>query len=286
MLTYARTYHFKGGARYFAVFLAIVAFHCGAFAQADPVVDTVPVLKYEIDTTYQPPIREEEYNADEDSVNLVLDPPHEVKPEYFLRKEFTGGFTDTLRLKRVSDSALAGFMNDEAFWYANGLFKKKQPKQKKAFGGSPFFQTLLWLVIIGGFATFLVIYLHNSNAGLFRRSKTIRSIEEDAAETGNIFAINYNREIERAVQNSDYRLAVRLMYLRVLKELADRNMIQYKQDNTNFDYLLQLHPTPVYSDFHRLTRSYEYSWYGQFEIDREKFSTIKKDFEHFDKKLY
>ena len=114
---------------------------------------------------------------------------------------------------------------------------------------------------------------------------TIAASEEAIAETDNIFEINYQREIDKAVSNGNYRFAVRLMFLRLLKNLSDKKVIHYKQDSTNFDYLLQLHPTKYYHDFFRLTRNYEYSWYGQFDIDPEKFSLIRKDFENFDHNL-
>ena len=102
------------------------------------------------------------------------------------------------------------------------------------------------------------------------------------AETDNIFEINYQKEIDKAVSKGNYRFAVRLMFLQLLKNLSDKQVIHYRQDSTNFDYLLQLHQTRHYQDFFRLTRNYEYSWYGQFDIDPDTFSLIRKDFENFD----
>ena len=104
-------------------------------------------------------------------------------------------------------------------------------------------------------------------------------------ETDDIFAINYQKEIDKAVGMSNYRLAVRLMFLRLLRNLSDKKIIQYKQDSTNFDYMMQLRSTTIYPDFFRITRNYEYSWYGQFDIDKEKYSIIKKEFENFETKL-
>jgi hypothetical protein len=250
-------------------------------------LDTVKELKYEIVDTIvpaEPPVVVSQEGYSEESDDETKD-----KPEYFLRKEFTGGLADTLQFRRLPERAVKALREDEAFWYANEAFKKKEAAKKKKRGalgfiGQPFFQTLLWLIIIGGFATFLILYLHNSNVGLFRRSAAIAE-EETGIEASDIFAINYQKEIDKAVSTGNYRLAIRLMFLRLLRNLSDKNVIQYKQDSTNFDYMMQLRSTPMYSDFFRITRNYEYSWYGQFDIDKDKYSIIKNEFENFENRL-
>ena len=263
------------------VSLLFLLFCLFAMAQNGEKNDTTITLKYELDSTTTT-VEEEQAAVEPDSE----EPRGETStdPEFFLRKEFTGGNFDSLRLRQLPDSVMKRFREDNAFWYANEVFKKRQPKEQANFISHPFFQTLLWIIIIGGFAAFLILYLYNSNVGLFRRSRVIMAEESDT-ETEDIFAINYQREIDKAVEMGNYRLAVRLMFLRLLKNLSDKNIIQYKQDNTNLDYLSQLYPGGMYADFFRLTRNYEYCWYGQFEIDKEKFVVIKKDFDNFDRKL-
>lgn len=249
--------------------------------QTNGKIDTV--LKYELDTTIVPVLPDEEPPAEEkygeDQADEVV-----ADAEYFLRKEFTGGFSDSLILRNLPDSVMQRLRTDDAFWYANEVFEKKQQKQAKGFATHPFFQTLLWVIIIAGFATFLMLYLSSSNVGIFRKNNKIVT-EDDSVDTDDISAINYQKEIDKAVGMSNYRLAVRLMFLRMLKKLSDNNAIQYKPDSTNLDYLLQLQPTAMFKDFLKLTRNYEYSWYGQFEIDKEKFAVIKVDFDKFDGKI-
>ena len=260
-------------------------------AQSDPLqqkdkewTDTIKELRYEPDTTTQAEqpadtIKEEEYAAE-------INDENKDEKEYFLRKEFTGGLPDTLKFRRLPDNTIKALREDKAFWYANETFKKKGKKKKDvSFTAHPFFQTVLWFIIIGGFVTFLILYLYNSNAALFRKSSSIADEEMDAAETSDIFTINYQKEIDKAVGMSNYRLAVRLMFLRLLRNLSDRNIINYKLDSTNFDYMMQLRSTKLYRDFFRLARNYEYSWYGQFDIDKEKYSIIKNEFDNFEHKL-
>jgi hypothetical protein len=103
--------------------------------------------------------------------------------------------------------------------------------------------------------------------------------------TDNIFGINYQREIDKAVRDKDFRLAIRLMFLRLLKQLADKNIIHYKQDRTNLEYLQQLYTTNYYKDFFQATRNYEYSWYGKFPVSEEAFNKIRNEFDRLDKVL-
>lgn len=233
----------------------------------EPLQDTDTLEMIEEDTEYTPP-----------------DAPEERK-EYFLQKylQSSGGGPDSIQFRQLSDSFASALKKEDAFWYVDHSFEKKKKqakaKEKKSFMESQVFQTILWILIITGFVAFIVFYLANSNAGLFRKAnKSIRGDNENEEMPENIFEINYQREIDKAIQKKNFRLATRLMFLNLLKELSDRHIIKYQQDRTNFDYLMQLHGSKYYEDFFRLTRNYEYAWYGLFEIPDSKFELIKNDF--------
>lgn len=241
----------------------------------------------------------DEYNDD------YTEPPAEEKSGYFLHRWMEGYGMDSLLLRQLPDSVIQALKKDKDFWYADSVFKNQQrqgtmyaPQQNdsgrnrrieyrresddKEKTGNPFLQTLLWIVIIGGFVAFLIIFLSNSNVSLFRKKD--RRIDDDSAveETEDIFAINYQKEIDKAAAAGNYRVAIRLMFLRTLKNMAERNIIRYQPDRTNLDYLMQLSSTTYYNDFFRITRHYEYSWYGHFEVNQESYQLIKKEFENFD----
>lgn len=110
----------------------------------------------------------------------------------------------------------------------------------------------------------------------------------DTAEeqpTEDIFEMNFEKEIQKAVAEKNFRLAVRLLYLRTLRDLSDKNLISYTHEKTNADYLFQLAGTSYYKSFFRLTRDFEYTWYGQFELSQENFSFIQNDFSSFKQQL-
>lgn len=209
----------------------------------------------------------------------------QTRTDYFLKRWESGTDSITIDMRRLPDSAVAALRADDDFWYANYVFVKKKEEGGELSAPNRVYRSLLWFLIIGGFITFLVIYLVNSNVGLLRRSRSIHSEEEYTEEMDNIFAINYQKEIDRAIGVGNYRLAVRLLFLKLLRQLSDKNVIQYKQDRTNFDYLMQLSNTAWYKPFFRLARNYEYVWYGKFDIDDKQFDNIKNEFTNLERQL-
>jgi len=193
---------------------------------------------------------------------------------------------DTLELRHVPVSVMDSLKNDDAFWYANTKMKRKEERQTSNSHAPPWVKNLIWAIIVGAFLAALVWYLATSNILIFtKRQKQIVNPGDEQEMPEDIFAINYQKELDRAIGTEDYRLAVRLMFLRLLKNLSNRNIIQYKQGRTNFEYLSQSFSTGYYSDFFRLTRNYEYVWYGKFDVSPDAFRTIKMDFENFDHRL-
>lgn len=235
-----------------------------------------------------------------DSVNAIDEqlsaPPEEEMTDeesdqqenYFLNKsDYERG--ETL-WRNVPDSVVKRLKEDKAFWYADQDFIKKENKLESnnkyvPLSEQTWFQTLLWLLIVGGFAAAIIWYLAENRVGLFRKKSRKVLLDEGGEMPEDIFAINYQKEIDKAAAQNDFRLAIRLMFLRLLKNMSERNIIQYKQDKTNLDYLFHLQPTTFYKDFFRITRNYEYSWYGKFEISEAAFKIIRGEFDQFESRL-
>lgn len=224
--------------------------------------------------------------------------------------------TLSVQVRNIPAGVTKKMKEDKEFWYANADLKNtktnekiirerrdgkngqkekneqalREQQQRDAsyvpLGQRSWFQTLLWIITIGAFAAVLIMYLSGSNVGLFRKKNVITAKEtEEDFSTEDIFAINYQKEIDKAVSQGNYRLAIRLQFLRLLKNMSEKNIIRYKQDKTNLDYLMELHPTGYYNNFFRITRNYEYSWYGQFNVSEDAYKIIRNDFDKIDKDL-
>ncbi len=259
--------------RLISIFLVVLSFSITTYAQVEEEegeVITVPPA----DTTDNPPV-----------TVTTVDEEQQEEERYFLFKDDAAAPVHPVR--DVPADHIDDLKQSPDFWYADEAQpgKKKKARSRGWLSGEGV-QNVILIITILAFVVLLGLFLANSNINFIRRSKKILSnVDDPGVITEDIFQIDYDREIRQAVGNNQFRPAVRLMYLRLLKQLADRGLISYHKDQTNADYLQQLSRGPYYKDFFRLTREYEYSWYGLFEIDRDTFGVIQRDFDSFTAKM-
>jgi hypothetical protein len=141
-----------------------------------------------------------------------------------------------------------------------------------------FFYLICILLIIG----LIVLIMRMNSIGIFSRSNTQNKNGLDFSElTEDINSIDFDKMIEEAVKTGMYRRAVRLYYLKSLKQLSDKSQIVWEINKTNRDYLYELRNPSLRTAFEDITYVYEYVWYGNVEIDAEKFSKVKTTFNQF-----
>ncbi len=105
---------------------------------------------------------------------------------------------------------------------------------------------------------------------IFRR-KSLSANLPYSESLENIHEIDFDAEIEKAVSQHNYRLAVRMLYLKCLKQLSDATLIKWQPEKTNSAYINELNDVVKRTAFKLLTRQFEYVWYGEFAIDGSTF---------------
>lgn len=192
-------------------------------------------------------------------------------------------------VRTVPDSFINRLQQDAAFGYVKtGL---KQPGEKSPQTdpsnrpSSHGFFSVLPYIAITIFILLLVWYLASNNFILFRKKSTTLAAPAIQEDHQDIFSIDYAASIRTALQQKNYRLAIRLQYLELLKKLSDKELIHFLPDKTNFEYLTQMRSSDYYDDFFAATRNYEYSWYGLFDISENMYQKINNTFLHLKQKL-
>ncbi len=113
-------------------------------------------------------------------------------------------------------------------------------------------------------------------SGKGAKAPPVFTIEEE-----NIHEISFTREIAAAEAAGNFRKAIRLHYLEMLKALSDHSMIAWEPQKTNHDYADELRNTAYADDFSRLTYWFDYIWYGKLPVDAGLYADIREKFRKF-----
>jgi len=200
-----------------------------------------------------------------------------------------------IEVRKPSESSIAEFKSakefiyDEAqsqnwwdaFWTWVGS-KLSRLMGSKAIG---FFQKYLGYLIILAAVIIVILVLNKSKLrGLFYFSKEnkvsgFKEIKEDINE------IHFDNLITEAISKSDYRIAVRLYYLKTLKLLSDKKLIDWKINKTNKNYIKEINEEELKKPFEKLTFLFEWIWYGDLPVAESFFEETKNNFMDFQSSL-
>lgn len=156
----------------------------------------------------------------------------------------------------------------------------------RSMGNNP---AMIFKYIIIGILAFAVIYIILKLLGInawhiFKKNPKQVPIPYDES-IENIHEISFDTAIEDALAIKNYRLAVRLLYLRSLKQLSDHNLINWRIEKTNSAYINELTNVAQRRQFIIVTRQFEYIWYGDFPVDGESYQKINTTFQEFKQQL-
>lgn len=232
-----------------------------------------------------------------DSLSGYLSDSEFTEPDqdtlFFSGKEYPESLYDSSIVKNrfVPDSITQNLKGEKAFRYADKgrLMPKKRTESSSVWERfletvfimlrSPLFRQIVWLLMLLLFAAAVIWFLVQNKMNIFGSGKAL-ALPMQATE-GNedaIFTTNLREAADKAAQKGDYRLAIRLSYLQLLKAFSENGLISYGADTTNSEYLAQLNSHACYSDFFNVTRSYEYAWYGEMPVNKQQYESVLKDF--------
>ncbi|MEO6668627.1 MAG: DUF4129 domain-containing protein, partial [Ferruginibacter sp.] len=151
------------------------------------------------------------------------------------------------------------------------------------FFSSGIVQAFFWAIAV--FMLVFILYKLFSNQGIFRKNRSALPVKEIEEDDHNIDdASDYDALIQQSVKQEDFRMAVRYLFLKTLRQLADRGHLQRSADKTNYQYVQQISQAKK-KDFASLVLNYEYVWYGHLDIAREQFEQIEKNYTAFYNKI-
>lgn len=168
----------------------------------------------------------------------------------------------------------------DRFWEAvNDFFENLFGTGKKSGGsGVGTFLTYLIAGAVVIFAVYMIVraILDKESTWIFGKSRKNIAVQDIDGE--NIHEMDFPVLVEDTIATGNYRLAIRYYYLWLLKELSDREIIQWHYEKTNSDYAYEIKKESLRKQFEYLSYVYDYSWYGEFPINEAAFAKVRKAF--------
>lgn len=138
---------------------------------------------------------------------------------------------------------------------------------------------VLMLILLGVFIIVSIIKGEN----IFKKQKkvpktasfTLEEVEDRLAES------DLEKFIREAENAGKYPLAIRLFYLKIIKELSQKRIIRYKKNKTNRIYIQKVDATTFGPEFREATRLFERLWYGQSEFTQADYQQVKPQFQQW-----
>jgi hypothetical protein len=101
----------------------------------------------------------------------------------------------------------------------------------------------------------------------------------------NIHEMDFERLLQDSVKKEDYRQSIRLVLLYALKLSADKNLIKWEVGKTNHDYVNELSNADLKTGLNELSFYFDYTWYGNFQVNRQTFSKVESTFSNWRNKI-
>lgn len=135
-------------------------------------------------------------------------------------------------------------------------------------------------VIVGGLILYILyMVLINLRGSKGKKKESLSKIVDGGDAIEDIRELDVDPLLREALASGNYRLAIRICFLGMLKKLDEGGKIRWKKDKTNRDYLGELFNANYhFDDVRRLTLDYERVWYGEHELSSERYQAIISSF--------
>ncbi|MDJ0365083.1 DUF4129 domain-containing protein [Hymenobacter sp. H14-R3] len=145
-------------------------------------------------------------------------------------------------------------------------------------GGRVAWNTIFYCLLGAGVVFAVLKFLQVDITRMFGRAPRRAPLAYETSQE-NIHELNFAEAIAQAEATGNLRLAGRLGYLHLLKQLTDRDLIAWQPDKTNQAYLLELAASypAAHPAFAQLTRQFAYSWYGELPVSAASYQAVRAD---------
>lgn len=166
-------------------------------------------------------------------------------------------------------------------WIAKALYEFYQLFTNEA--GE--FTIIFYLVMFVLFAAIMFFFVRILQGKILRKGKGKNTDLAYETLVEDIHEMDFDVLLKEAIEQKMYRRAVRILFLKSLKELTDKKIILWEENKTNRDYFYEIKSLKIQNHFDSISNVFDYVWYGEIELTAEKFNQIQFEFSTFSKEI-
>jgi hypothetical protein len=162
--------------------------------------------------------------------------------------------------------------------------KNDKPKEYNRGSSQPFFTGAafgkMFIVIVG---VILVIAIIVIIVGLIKSpvNKSIPKTNESYKNFNyeNIENADLETDLNQALSSEEFKYAIRLKYLMVLRLLNEHRLVIWRKEKTNGTYVREMTGKKEYELFRDITIRFERMWYGEIAVTEKEYSRMLPAFD-------
>ncbi len=141
---------------------------------------------------------------------------------------------------------------------------------------SPFWSSFILVIVIIGLAA-LIFFLFFNQIKDNKANKKV-NLDIDSIIPTEIPKTELELLLEKALAKEDYREAIRIYFIFIIRGLITKGWIEWEKEKTNISYLREMNGNSYQSDFESTVSVYEIVWYGEREINKEEYNLLEPRF--------
>jgi hypothetical protein len=189
---------------------------------------------------------------------------------------------DELRRQRAFDYREAAPVNDapssawDRFWSSFFRWLRRQFSWLDKYSYDGFWRWLIYGLLAAAVVFVVLKLLEVDLTRAFGRAPRRAALDYETLSE-DIHDVDFPSQLRDAEAAGNLRLATRLGYLALLKQLSDGSLIEWQPNKTNQTYLRELacQRPALRPAFAELTRQFEYVWYGELPLTPAQYAEVR-----------
>ena len=150
-----------------------------------------------------------------------------------------------------------------------------------SFMGLGSFAWIIVAIFIVALIVVIVMIAMNADGGSGIRSEVLHTNTqdiEDELDEDDIDKNDFDHLIQKAKDRGNYRLAIRLMFLKSLQSLDEKQLISYQKNKTNYEYSFEIKSNKIQPLFLKASDVFSWVWYGNYDVDLGLYNELEPEF--------